>query len=85
MRMPRFRFTVRGMMVTVAIAAGVIGAEAMRRTSAARSELARRYRLRLRVIASPVGNERFEGLARKYEDAARYPWLPVPPEPPDLQ
>jgi hypothetical protein len=27
--------------------------------------------------------ERFAALARKYERAARYPWLPVEPDPPE--
>ncbi len=36
------------------------------------------------LLPSPY-HEREDELARKYERAARYPWLPVEPDPPEPQ
>jgi hypothetical protein len=136
MRMPRFRFTVRGMMVVVAVACLALGLEQMRKrrslylaTAGAWSEteadylgeaghnedyatrmeeIVVRYRRALVEIGPLSGEaeERIQAggkeaseyrveaeqyrarsawaaeLRRKYVRAARYPWLPVPPDPP---
>ena len=103
MRMPRVRFTVRRMMVAVAVLAVVLGAgEATRKR---RSRFGREAGfhgafMRLYARSPPVhfpNKERLashrrslaekkayhESLAGKYEQAARHPWLPVAPDPPE--
>jgi hypothetical protein len=116
---PRFRFTIRWMMVVVAIVAiGLFGSiEYLRLSRVARMH---RFRARVHFASSlnhsrvsrsfleqaeppPVGSgnsEAIPGLRRvaalegalaghysrltaKYERAARYPWLPVAPDPPE--
>jgi hypothetical protein len=113
MRLPRVRFTLRGLMIVVAGAAGLMAAW----IGLARLRLlASDYRARAkqhagieetlrRIIASagadsPVDispgpglrSRRFTAwavakheaaLCRKYERAARYPWLRVEPDPPE--
>jgi hypothetical protein len=111
MRLPRVRFTIRGMMVAVAVAAGLmagsIGLARLRLLSSdyrARAEQHAGIEETLRhIIASdesdtPVDispgaglrSRRFTAravadyeaaLRRKYERAARYPWLRVEPDP----
>jgi hypothetical protein len=111
MRMPRFRFTVRRMMVAVAIVGFLLGAAAMWRIAASRgasaayhareAEFSRRSlkdyrdgRVTLRGTLTDREAARIarrleriapyhDVLARKYERAARYPWLPVEPDPPE--
>lgn len=114
MRLPRFRFTVRGMMLALAIVGialfAIMEADRLNR-------LATRYRKRAedsrfisesysadmtwlrekhiqtqsdvekRAIAKTLDLngrkiDHHSRLARKYADAARYPWLPVAPDPP---
>ena len=134
--MPRFRFTVRRMMVAVAIVSILIGAEAMRRrrevlaskASSSRlrqgvnqrmveewdrlmpkvirivreserlassrpgddeakrslSKTERKYQSVTREVKTYERNARhWQMVAEKYERAARYPWLPVAPDPPE--
>src|SRR4051812_32035732 len=98
MRVPRVRFTVRRMMVAVAILALLSWVET-RRTRF--QDLSAKY-ARLEVTSSmfhgsvPDGDylERrmkalaarrtyYAGLVRKYRRAERFPWLPVAPDPPE--
>jgi hypothetical protein len=116
MQMPRFRFTVRRMMVAVAFAGLVLApaawgirllgyAEGFRRQSARMQARERRDFMACRYWrdaaetnralgvaaekerANAAHFERLAGycgsLSRKYERAARYPWLPVEPDPPE--
>jgi hypothetical protein len=107
MRMPRVRFTVRRLMVAVAVLALVAAIGEMTRRSASYDRLARYYAERetlsldlMAAFARPdrpelsevcsveyARNRAFaeheERLKRKYRRAARYPWLPVAPDPPE--
>jgi FtsZ-interacting cell division protein ZipA len=105
--MPRFRprFTVRRLMVAVAIVALVLcGWETWRKRSSY-LELAdqqsalkdhcrlmlehveflaeRRFADKSEVALSRRRMDYHRDLAEKYERAARYPWLPVAPDPPE--
>jgi hypothetical protein len=91
MRLPRVRFTVRRMMVAVAVLSLLIGwgIESGRREG--------RFRTAARVhwLASfgrapdgpgqvtEAGLRWHDRMAEKYDRAARYPWLPVEPDPPE--
>jgi hypothetical protein len=95
MQMPRVRFTVRRMMVAVAMLAAImaVGAGLQRRRD--RFERLFSHHRGLagpRVIRSfDPGNPVFKtargrwhwDLSMKYGEAARYPWLPLPPDPPE--
>jgi hypothetical protein len=109
MRMPRVRFTVRRLMIAVAVAALLLGGDVLWRKRAgylaranveAASEMQSRalikvYESAIETSAAPsvadgyrhwVEVHREEAdyhgrLRRKYERAARYPWLPVEPDP----
>ncbi len=108
--MPRFRFTVRSMMVGVAIVGAALGLASMKSRS---DEFARkahhfadreaRMRELMEFLAKPepgshptsirnirkicdyilTGIEHDKRMRRKYERAARYPWLTVAPDPPE--
>lgn len=110
--MPRPRFTVRWIMVALAIVGSVFVLEVMRRRherfgllSSDYSALERRHALTAelaeRIAADQNTGDRlmsrywvtnaarnrtwadyYGRLADLYEQAASYPWLPVPPEPP---
>ena len=91
MRRPRARFTVRWMMVAVAIVA--MGA-ATSGLFARREEYQRRalthellaYFLRRgcsNIAPQPSRASYHEELQLKYERAARFPWLAVEPDPPE--
>lgn len=87
MRTPRFRSTVRRMMLAVAVAGLICGGEVLRRRRAAFAERATMLRWseyveRLGAHRPAVADHR-DRLARKYERAARQPWLPVAPDPPE--
>lgn len=95
MRMPRVRFTVRRMMVPVAVVALALGMciwdHRMRRVSVAYELRGLSYRKRSgprprfpALIPPPLSaRERWDAeMAEKYRRAARYPWLPVAPDPP---
>ena len=79
--MPRFRFSIRRMMVGVAIAGLVI---ATLQRSAYYRERYRRYFYHS-ISAESVQPDRlkwYDDLARKYYFAMWFPWLPVEPDPP---
>jgi hypothetical protein len=122
MRLPRLRFTVRRLMLVVALAGLAMGvgiwSYKMRQLSGGYARAAKfhrawldRYREREAVILQAIGRletvaarrsvvppshdrhredaadyarkaDYREALALKYERAARYPWLPVEPDPP---
>ena len=109
--MPRARFTIRRMMVAVAIVALLLGGDVLRRKRSgylarADAEAARELESRAKVkvyegaietSAAPSVAEGYRHrvemyrdeanhhgrLRRKYARAARYPWLPVEPDPPE--
>jgi hypothetical protein len=111
--MPRARFTVRGLMIAVAVAGALLGAAVealrLRRRSAEYAALAGRHAANERTFraiaaAGPGGAllliahgpgtrsrrttpgaeaDHEAALRLKYERAARYPWLPVAPDPPE--
>jgi hypothetical protein len=106
MRMPRFRFTIRRMMVAVAIVGALFGVLGLWQRSAAYAAIAERHAdeelaivaLALDALTARDGPRLPTGLtlrmlmsravlhhklARKYRRAARYPWLPVAPDPPE--
>ena len=86
--MPRFQFTVRRMMVAVAIVGVVLGgAEMIRRRRTDFIVRSTQWRWSENVALRGRAPVRFvyysRRLAEKYEHAARYPWLPVAPDPPE--
>ena len=94
MGLPRVRFTVRRMMVAVAaVALMSYGVVLWRRASEYRGR-ADSYGIRVIMVDSGLSpddlerknrrlNEYYESMQRKYDRAARYPWLPVAPDPPE--
>jgi hypothetical protein len=85
------RFTVRRLMVAVAIVAALLGtrhAWLMRGYYLERADHFRLIQWQLRSQGSHAGLEplawiaHYRSLEAKYERAARYPWLPVAPDPP---
>jgi hypothetical protein len=87
--MPRFRFTVRGMLLGVAIAAVCVCTYELRNRSSAYHERASEYR-RLQALykdgsldlaVDADASRRFGELGDKYDRAARCPWWPVAPDP----
>ena len=110
MKLHRARFTVRRMMVAVAIVGVIVGGWieiAKGRRRARFDELSQEYYLRMLncsvITYSGPGGAHFEELVkakearnakplayyaemfRKYRSAARYPWLPVAPDPAEPQ
>jgi hypothetical protein len=92
MRLPRPRFTVRRLMVAVAVVGLMFGFGAwLARRSAEFQKKSDSYLGTVRVMYSigrwkPRGFDRNSwawGMAQKYHDAARHPWLPVAPDPPE--
>ena len=100
MPLPRVRFTVRRMMVAVAIAGVLVGGLRMRRLSAVYQALSESnandedFYLAALSDRFKLGHPSYERTFRdrldyhrsmrvKYERAARRPWLPVPPDPPE--
>jgi hypothetical protein len=111
MRLPRVRFTVRRLMMVVAVAVALmaawVGLARLRLLSADYRARAEQYAgieetlgrivashgadapvdispgpgLRSRRFTAQAVAEHEAALCRKYERAARYPWLPVPPDP----
>lgn len=95
MRPPGFRFTVRQMAATVAVAgAALAGVLMVRRSARFRAIAAREAAAELMSRARPDADggglpprgadlaAYHRGMRLKYERAARYPWLPVAPDPP---
>ena len=95
MKLPRVQFTVRGMMIGVAVVGIVLMIpieryHRFRKTAAHyRSEFERFLYITPYehfMSFSELDNRRLEWLyvmSIKYERAARYPWLPVEPDPPE--
>lgn len=91
MPVPRVRFTVRRMMVAVAIVAGWRDARRMEYGFRALDHAVRERAFAtgssgcftLACAINPRKAAYHADLARKYEWAAEYPWLPVPPDPPE--
>jgi hypothetical protein len=107
MTAPWPRFTVRGLLILVAVAGVAIGVTERRERFLRRVDLLKRESVPLRLewaracraagrgMETPalicaramceyraVHNSR---LREKYERAARYPWLPIDPDPPELK
>jgi hypothetical protein len=96
MRLPRFRL--RTLMIAVAVAAVATGGEVMRRRSVHSRKQARYYADLVRIapmfhLSREMPPEQawryrqaqirwWQQMARKYERAARYPFLSVAPDPP---
>ena len=81
MRLPRL--TTRRLMVLVAVAAILAaGAVEGERRRARFHELAVYYSWRLLRSSTARHGAYFAMMRQKYLRAARYPWLPVPPDPP---
>jgi hypothetical protein len=111
MQIPRARFTVRRMMVAVAIVGVLLAVGELMRRRAVYLDRAERYQsmakprfgwtppfdaneaeVRKAIAEFRATREadlnrpevqRWLRLARKYDHAARYPWLPVAPDPPE--
>ena len=98
MRLPRVRFTVRGLMVAVAAVGLVLGVYATCRSRSARFHalmISHESRAMELLDEAPPGADaavrrRFhtrldwhETMYAKYERAARHPWLTVAPDPPE--
>ncbi len=88
--MPRFRFTVRRMMIAVAVGAFVMGLLAERRARFNRIAdwhhayvMDHQYQTWLSLAGREAPFPYHERMALKYYDAARHPWLPVAPDPPE--
>ena len=98
MRLPRVKFTLRCLMIAVAVAAIVLGGGlGIPRNRARREWLAGFHRASTQSLmknAEPGTSEIkdpairaklrwHEAMGEKYGWAARYPWLPVGPDPPE--
>ncbi len=89
MKFSRPRFTVRRMMILVAATGLALGSWAwMARRSAAFQARAAAHSGRVREVEMPCRvnqplREHHDALVRKYTFAARHPWLPVSPDPPE--
>jgi hypothetical protein len=86
------RFTVRRLMVAVAIIGSALGITIERRERFRWIAVHHRAAVPQHIPGiMPLGMEDkdwrliewHESMARKYEHAARYPWLPVAPDPPE--
>jgi hypothetical protein len=91
MKLPRPRFTIRRLMVAVAIAAFAFGGWQMRQRREHRLRLALKHEVLSALLRDghadtsrdPERADRHKALHIKYEHAARYPWLPIEPDPPE--
>ncbi len=89
MPLPRVRFTVRRMMVAVAVVAiGVVGYVNVEKDRTRRVWIAAEHAYEAELLAKSAGSSpaKFrwhEAMAAKYLRAARYPFLPVAPDPPE--
>ena len=92
MRLPRVRFSVRRLMIMVAVVAlssAVLGQLSLRYRQQARFYAESEAYWRKAAIGAPISQQArykdrvnyFARLRQKYEHAARYPWLPVEPDP----
>jgi hypothetical protein len=103
MKLPLVRFTIRRLMVGVAMAAlllgAIVGVENRRQRFLAIANIHRANLIAWEEVgSSEASRERFDisgrkvsleadrwhlQMAEKYDRAARYPWLPVRPDPPE--
>jgi hypothetical protein len=99
MKVPRFRLSIRRMMIVVAIVAACFWGSASIRRRGRFSDMARIWgnteaalcETAQGSVPGPHGDPaynrvlaEYSGKMRmKYERAARYPWLPVEPDPPE--
>jgi hypothetical protein len=90
MRIPRPRFTVRWLMIATAIIGVGLGLPLERRAASLRREAARHSGdstlVSLEEMYNPTtdaSRDHHRAMAEKYYHAARYPWLPVAPDPPE--
>ena len=89
MRLPRPRFTLRRMMILVAVVGILIafGIEGERRRAIFRKSANHHLWNAWGEGARPGTPDKFHrwsvGMFRKYDFAVRYPWLPVEPDPPE--
>ena len=92
MPLPRPRFTVRTLMVAVAIVAVVLGGSIERRNRFRKLAALHQSKFNILLERSPCigffggAVDRLgwhETMKFKYDDAARYPFLPVRPDPPE--
>jgi hypothetical protein len=98
MPVPRARFTVRRLMVAVAIIALALGVYCWTTLLRDRAARCRRLAVGYEIDEQLYGDPRIgppdpaaravivrhvAGLRRKYDRAARYPWLPIERDPPD--
>lgn len=87
------RFRLRTLMIAVAVVAWAIAAahvrvraKSFRARAAYHSASALHVRRRPESVAMPEKQAAYhDSLRGKYERAARYPWLPVAPDPPEPQ
>ena len=80
--MPRFRLTVRRMIVAMTAILCCAGLGVAARWRAERFRLIAEEHGRAAEAAAGRVSAYHEGMAEKYRRAARYPWLPVAPDPP---
>jgi hypothetical protein len=86
MMLPRPRFTMRWLMVAVAIVALGLGILAeLHRRSARFAQIAWHHEIEADICSSTTKAQHHLDLTRRYQHAARYPWLPVAPDPPEPQ
>jgi hypothetical protein len=99
LRLPRLKFTVRRLMVTVAIVGVLIGLWVLKKRRDERlerreyySRWARKYQARQRDSfptplneANLVRLDRFLAMERKWEHGVRHPWLSVVPDLPEQE
>jgi hypothetical protein len=82
MRLPWPRFTFRRLMILVAIVGLALGCEITRRRRETFLEKAQFFDDTASTCKDPNESESWMVLSRKHARAARYPWLPVGPDPP---
>ena len=90
MKLHLTRFTVRRLMVAVAIVGVGLGWLLERRSASLRREAARHAGdgalVSLEEMYNPwteAGKDHHRAMTEKYRQAAHYPWLPVAPDPPE--
>jgi hypothetical protein len=95
MRMPHVRFTMRLLMIAVAILASLFWVERLRRLSQEYRSIAEEHGWAVFGASEYAPHnaadaakskriiDRYRSLQEKYERAARHPWLPVEPDPPE--
>jgi hypothetical protein len=83
--MRRLRIRIRTLLIAVALIGLACGADVMRKRRVEYLDRAMAWQCIAEDLCSPHDpriDEHCDQLRRKYERAARYPWLPVAPDPP---